>query len=85
MNTINKADIELGKKAVDRALNQKRFTTQLVGSLAGTAMYNAGIFACYAAGIPVNLPRFMVIPDMESTYANRYISKNRKSLQHARV
>ncbi|MBP5597355.1 MAG: hypothetical protein J6Y02_18410 [Pseudobutyrivibrio sp.] len=83
MKTINRADIELGKAAVDKAISQRQTRDCIVGSIAATAMYNAGIAACYAAGIPVNVPRFLLIPDIKTGYANKYIKSNRTSMKHS--
>ena len=77
MSEIRKADRLLGEEKVNKILKNKVMADNLVGSIVGTAAYNAGIVAMYSMGVVVNMPRFMVIPDVKAGSAVNYINRNR--------
>lgn len=75
---IDKETIAKGQEFVNKAMSKRQTRDCIVGSVAATVMYNAGLAAMVAVGVPVpKLPKVIPIPDIKAAKATKYIRENR--------
>lgn len=77
MKEIDKATQAIGYEAVNKAIRNQQFKDNFVGSVIGTAGYNAGLAVLASQGIVFPTPRVIPIMDVKAGQATKYINQHR--------